>query len=165
MPKSNVKAITKTQPSTAAALQNLLRDTYIAFLLTHNYHWNVEGQNFVGLHTLFEQHYTELFAAIDEIAERIRALDSYALPNHYAEIASGITALANPLTRGKDKSKTAAAEHMIQNLISVHEQVLASAKKAKAAANAAGDQESEDLVIARTQVHQKAMWMLRSIIK
>ncbi|MBY0354688.1 MAG: DNA starvation/stationary phase protection protein [Rickettsiales bacterium] len=145
------------------ALQYLLKDTYATYLLTHNYHWNVEGPKFVSLHTLFETQYTELFAAIDEIAERIRALDVYALPNHYSEIIAVVDTLSSPLL--KVKNKDAAADLMVKNLITVHEKVVASAQKAKHVADDMDDEESEDLAISRIQIHQKALWMLRSIIK
>jgi starvation-inducible DNA-binding protein len=123
----------------------------------------VEGSNFVGLHTLFEQQYTEMFTAIDEIAERIRALDSYALPNHYNQVLGNIEKLTNPVLTVKNKND--AAEQMIANLIKLHETVVKSAQEAKELADDVDDEESEDIAIARIQVHQKALWMLRSIIK
>lgn len=77
MSKTSLKAVSKASAPAknpvAAAFQSMLKDTYALYLLTHNYHWNVEGPKFVSLHTLFEQQYNELFLAIDEIAERIRA--------------------------------------------------------------------------------------------
>lgn len=167
MSKSSLKAVSKASASAknpvAAAFQTMLKDTYALYLLTHNYHWNVEGPKFVSLHTFFEQQYTELFAAIDEIAERIRALDAYALPEHYEEILRSVAKLTNPMARAKSKDDV--ADLMIGNLITLHEQVVASAQKAKRAAGDAEDEESEDLAIGRIQVHQKAIWMLRSIVK
>lgn len=157
------RSASKPAQSPAQALQGLLKDTYALYLLTHNYHWNVEGPKFVSLHTLFEQQYTEMFTAIDEIAERIRALDSYALPNHYNDILEAVANLSNPLA--KERNKDAVADRMIANLIALHERVVAAAQAAKAAAGAAEDEESEDIAIARIQVHQKALWMLRSIVK
>lgn len=156
----------KTQPanqSVADTLQELLKDTYALYLLTHNYHWNVEGPKFVSLHTLFEQQYTELFAAIDEIAERIRALDEYALPNHYSGILESVAKLSNPILKIKNKDE--AANQMIANLVTLHENVVKSAQDAKRLAGNAGDEESEDIAIARIQIHQKSLWMLRSIVK
>ncbi|NBO18502.1 MAG: DNA starvation/stationary phase protection protein [Proteobacteria bacterium] len=144
----------------AKELQNVLKDTYALYLATHNYHWNVEGVNFVSLHTLFEQQYTELFAAIDEIAERIRALDVYALPNHYEDVLEALQALPNPLTKSGDR-----ATAMIHNLISLNASVTEAAQAAKRAAEKAGDDESVDLCVERITTHQKAMWMLRSIVK
>jgi len=165
MAKTSMKPISKPQQSVAGALQGLLKDTYALYLLTHNYHWNVEGPKFVSLHTLFEQQYTELFTAVDEIAERIRALDSYALPSHYDDILSEVGKLANPLLKDKEKNKDAIADRMISNLIQLHERVVASAQTAKRIADAQDDEESEDIAIARIQLHQKTLWMLRSIVK
>lgn len=163
MAKSSPKNAVKSSPQAkvASALQELLKDTYAVFLLTHNYHWNVEGPKFVSLHTLFEQQYTELFAAIDEIAERIRALDAYALPNHYDDILKSIAKLNNP----SGKSRDAVADIMIGNLIALNEQVVTSAQAAKSIADDVDDEESEDIAIARIQIHQKTLWMLKSIIK
>lgn len=163
---SKTLAKKKPQPATqtvADALQNVLKDTYALFLLKHNYHWNVEGPKFISLHGLFEQQYTELFAAIDEIAERIRALDAYALPNHYSDILENVAKLSNPIL--KIKNKDAAANQMIHNLIKLHEAVVKSAQIAKELADDIDDEESEDIAIARIQIHQKAIWMLKSIIK
>lgn len=147
----------------AAALQPVLRDSYVLYLLTHNYHWNVEGPQFLSLHTLFEQQYTELFTAIDAIAERIRALDAYALPDEYGDILQAVSKLTNPMA--KEKSKSAVAERMIANLITLHERVVASAQKAKEVADDLDDEESEDIAIGRIGVHQKALWMLKSLLK
>ncbi len=164
MAKTSTKARVKTEQNpVAAALQDLLKDTYALYLLTHNYHWNVEGPKFVSLHTLFEQQYTELFTAIDEIAERIRALDAYALPNHYDAILHEVGKLSSPLLSVKNKDE--AANKMIANLLALHQQVVTSAQAAKELADDVDDEESEDIAIARIQIHQKSIWMLRSIIK
>ena len=163
--KTKAKAESKATPEAqvAEALQGLLKDTYALFLLTHNYHWNVEGPKFVSLHTLFEQQYTEMFAAIDEIAERIRALDSYALPNHYDEILQSVAKLSSPVVKVKNKDE--AADMMIANLLTLHQNVVKSAQAAKSIADDVDDEESEDIAIGRVQIHQKSIWMLKSIIK
>lgn len=163
MAKSSAKVTKLHANPVAESLQLLLKDTYALYLLTHNYHWNVEGPKFVSLHTLFEQQYTEMFAAIDEIAERIRALDAYALPDHYGEILQTVKHLSNPLNKEIDKDK--AADRMIANLIALHEAVVKSAQAAKKAAVKAGDDESQDMAIGRIQIHQKSLWMLKSIVK
>lgn len=164
--KKTVSVLTTKAVATdpvASALQGVLKDTYALYLATHNYHWNVEGHNFMGLHTLFETQYNELFASIDVIAERIRALDVYALPNHYEEVLKALQTLANPLDKAKDRG--AVADRMVQNLLDLNARVIAAAQTAKKAAEKAGDDESQDLMVERVQVHQKASWMLRSIIK
>jgi starvation-inducible DNA-binding protein len=147
----------------AQALQTVLKDTYSLYLATHNYHWNVEGQNFVGLHNLFEQQYTELFTAIDTLAERIRALDVYALPNHYEEVLKGLQSLPNPLQKNDDGNST--ATRMIENLLTLNARVIDSARLAKQAAEKSRDDETIDLMVQRIQVYQKSSWMLRSLIK
>jgi starvation-inducible DNA-binding protein len=164
MSKSPSRVANLPAAAIAQKLQVLLQDTYAVFLVTHNYHWNVEGPNFVGLHTLFEQQYTEQFAAVDEIAERIRALGSYSLEGDYGAVAKKIAAVKNPVAENA-RHKDGAARHMIENLIELHENVVASAQSAKQAAEKAGDDESVDLAVGRITVHQKALWMLGSLLK
>jgi len=147
----------------AMSLQETLKDTYALYLITHNYHWNVEGPSFFGLHNLFEQQYTELFAAIDEIAERIRSLDVYALPNHHEEVLEALQNISNPLNKNTDKSEV--ATRMVQNLLDMNAVVIESAQKTKRAAEKAEDDETADMMVERITVHQKASWMLRSLIK
>ncbi len=164
MSKSPSRVATLPAAQTAQKLQVLLQDTYAVFLVTHNYHWNVEGPNFIGLHTLFEQQYTEHFAAVDEIAERIRALSAYSLEGDYGTVARKIAAVKNPLAE-KAKNKENTARHMIENLIVLNEQVVKSAQEAKRAAEKAGDDESVDIAVGRITVHQKSLWMLKSLLK
>lgn len=155
------KAAIKVDDAVAQSVQKVLVDTYGLFLATHNYHWNVEGPHFSSLHLMFEEQYTELFAAIDEIAERIRALGEYALPFEGAEIAALLKEISNPLLQAQGGE--ARAQLMIKNLITLNETVVESAQKAKSAAQDANDDESEDMMIARIQVHQKTLWMLKSL--
>ena len=135
------------------ALGRLLADSYTLYLKTHNYHWNVRGPMFTTLHTLFEQEYSELALAVDEIAERLRALGAVA-PGSYREFGK--------LTSIKEAQGVPPAEDMVQQL--VHDQVLVTqaARAVVAAAQKAGDEPSADLGVRRTQVHQKNAWMLRS---
>ena len=162
MPATASKLSSAKNP-VADALQDFLKHTYSLYLITHNYHWNVEGPKFFSLHTLFEQQYNELFAAIDVIAERIRVLDVYALPNHYGEIFEALANLSNPLHKETDKD--AVADRMVRNLVEYHQKVIESAQELKHKASKHEDDESEDLAVQRIQVHQKAVWMLRSILK
>jgi starvation-inducible DNA-binding protein len=126
------------------ALGRLLADSYTLYLKTHNFHWNVRGPMFTTLHTLFEQEYTELAMAVDEIAERIRALGAPA-PGSYREFGK--------LTSLKEAQGVPAAEDMVQQL--VHDQVLVTqaAREVVTAAQKAGDEASADLGIRRMQVH------------
>src|SRR5574338_138810 len=132
-------------------LGRLLADSYTLYLKTHNFHWNVRGPMFTTLHTLFEQEYTELAMAVDEIAERIRALGAPA-PGSYREFGK--------LTSLKEAQGVPAAEDMVQQL--VHDQVLVTqaAREVVTAAQKAGDEASADLGIRRMQVHEKNAWML-----
>jgi starvation-inducible DNA-binding protein len=135
------------------ALEGLLADSYTLYLKTHSYHWNVTGPMFTTLHTLFETQYSELALAVDEIAERIRALDAPA-PGSYSQF----------IERAKVKEDTGvpSAEDMIRNLVADHESVAAAARGVARAAEAAEDDASVDLGVRRIEVHEKSAWMLRS---
>ena len=143
----------KATAGTVAALNKLLADSYTLYLKTHNYHWNVTGLMFTTLHTLFMTQYSELALAVDQIAERIRALGSYA-PGSYAEFAklSGI----------REAKGHAKATQMIKDLVADQKKVTASARAVFAAAEAVDDQASADLATQRMDVHEKNAWMLHS---
>ena len=137
------------------ALRQVVADTYALIGQTHICHWNVRGPSFFSLHLAFEQQYTELFTAVDEIAERIRAKDALA-PGGLANLAqmAGIEEIA----------EDASAETMVQHLIAANEKLLVDLKTARDKAGEAEDSESEDLMIARIQVHEKTVWMLKSYL-
>ncbi len=135
------------------ALSELLANSYTLYLKTHNYHWNVTGPMFTTLHTLFETHYMELALAVDEIAERIRALGAYA-PASYSEFQK--------LASVKEETGHPQATDMIRNLVSDQAALVDSARKLIAAAESAGDDVGVDLGTRRRQVHEKNAWMLRS---
>ena len=137
----------------AKAAGVLLADSYTLYLKTHNYHWNVVGPMFTTLHTLFETHYTELALAVDEIAERIRAVGHLA-PGSYREFAD-----LTSIEEGKADTK---AQDMIRQLAADQLTVAASAKALIEAGEAAGDDVSVDLGVRRMEVHQKNAWMLSS---
>jgi len=136
-----------------AALSRLLADSYTLYLKTHNYHWNVTGPMFNTLHTMFETEYTELALAVDEIAERIRAVGARA-PGSYREFSE--------LSSVREDSNTTDAKQMIANLVADQKIVVESARRVIEAAEAIGDQASADLGVRRIQVHEKNAWMLRS---
>ena len=136
-----------------SALSRLLADSYTLYLKTHNYHWNVTGPMFNTLHTLFETEYTELALAVDEIAERIRAIGARA-PGSYSEFAE--------LASVKEDRGSPDARQMIQNLASDQRTVAEAARRVVEAAEAAGDQASADLGVRRIDVHEKNAWMLGS---
>ncbi len=145
------------------ALQEVLRAKYSLFLQKHNYHWNVEGPRFHSLHVMFEEQYTELFKAIDVVAEHIRALDAYALPFEDEKILKYMSDLKNPLSEKDDAD--ARAHLMVNNLIKLNQQVIDCAQSAKEAAVKAEDDETEDLMIERITHHKEVIWMLKSINK
>lgn len=135
------------------ALKKLLAESYALMLKTQNYHWNVEGPQFNGLHALFMAQYSELFLAVDEIAERIRALGEIA-PGGYAEFGK--------LSKVKDGNGELEADAMLKDLYESNLTVLATLKKVFSVAEKAGDQPTVDICNARTAVHEKAAWMLKS---
>ena len=139
----------------AAGLSRLLADSYTLYLKTHNYHWNVTGPQFNTLHQMFEEQYTELATAIDEIAERIRALGVKA-PGSYGEFAA--------LTDIAEGSGEESAEEMIRQLAIGQETVVRTARTAFPAADAAHDEPTADLLTQRMQLHEKNAWMLRSML-
>ena len=139
----------------ASGLSQLLADSYTLYLKTHNYHWNVEGPMFNTLHLMFEEHYTELATAVDEIAERIRALGVKA-PGSYSAYAR----LASVAEGSGDES----AEEMIRQLVTGQETVVRTAREVFKTAEAANDEPTADLLTQRMQLHEKNAWMLRSML-
>lgn len=140
----------------AAGLSRLLADSYTLYLKTHNYHWNVTGPMFVTLHQLFEEQYTELALAVDEIAERIRAL-GHPAPGSYGEFQK--------LTSIRDDAGTHDAQAMVAALVTAQETVARTAREVFPIVEAAADEPSADLLTQRMQVHEKNAWMLRSLIE
>ena len=136
-----------------AALSQLLADSYTLYLKTHNFHWNVSGPMFTTLHTLFETQYTELALAVDEIAERIRALGAPA-PGSYAAFSK--------LTGLKEAEGIPSATDMIEQLADDQDAVAATARRVARLGEQCDDPASADLSIRRVEVHEKNAWMLRS---
>lgn len=145
----------KDREAVSQELSKLLADTYSLYLKTHNFHWNVTGPQFQALHTLFETQYNELALAVDEIAERIRAL-GFLAPATYSEFGR-LTSIAE-----EDGSRN--AESMVQSLIKAHETVVRTSRAVLRVADKAGDDVSVDLATTRMQVHEKTAWMLRSML-
>ena len=140
----------------AEGLSRLLADTYTLYLQTHNFHWNVKGPMFQTLHLMFETQYTELALAVDQIAERIRAL-GFPAPGTYAEFAR--------LSSIEEISGVPAAEEMIRLLVKGQEAVVRTARSVFPAAEKATDEASADLLTQRIQLHEKTAWMLRSLLE
>lgn len=150
------KSGSKTPGGTKAVIEatsRLLADSYTLYLKTHNYHWNVTGPMFTTLHTLFETQYTELALAVDEIAERIRALGALA-PGSYTEFEK--------LAKVKEAKRVPKATDMIRDIVADCATVASTASALVAAAQKAGDEASADLGIRRIQIAEKNAWMLRS---
>ena len=146
---------TKDREQIAAGLSRLLADSYTLYLKTHNYHWNVEGPMFNTLHLMFEAQYTELAIAVDEIAERIRALGVKA-PGSYSDFAR--------LTSIDEATGGETAEEMIRLLVIGQETVARTAREIFPVADDAHDEPTADLLTQRMQVHEKTAWMLRSML-
>lgn len=139
----------------AEGLSRLLADSYILFLKTHNYHWNVTGPMFQALHNMFEEQYTELFTAVDDIAERIRSL---------GENAPGSFQAFSQMSQIKEEAGHPDAQQMIKNLVLGQEAVVKTAREIIPIADEANDEPTLDLLTQRMQVHEKNAWMLRSLI-
>jgi starvation-inducible DNA-binding protein len=139
----------------AEGLSRLLADSYTLYLKTHNFHWNVTGPMFSTLHLLFETHYNELALAVDEIAERIRAL-GVAAPGSYKQFSE--------LSSIEEETGTPSAEEMIKQLIVGQETVTRTARSIFPLVDEANDEPSADLLTQRMQVHEKNAWMLRSLL-
>lgn len=139
--------------ASADALVQALADTYALYQRTHLFHWNVTGPRFSALHLLFETQYTELWAAIDLIAERIRAL-GVRVPPH-AELARRTTLPA-------DNDPAPDEDAMLASLAQGNETVVKSVRAALKAAESAGDDAGADLMTQRVAAGEKAAWMLRA---
>ncbi len=140
----------------AQGLSRLLADTYTLYLKTHNFHWNVTGPMFNTLHLMFEGQYTELALAVDEIAERIRAL-GHPAPGSYSQYSA--------LIGIKEDSDVPSAEQMIAILAKDQELVTRTAREIFPLVDKANDEPSADLLTQRMQIHEKTAWMLRSMLE
>lgn len=138
----------------ATELSKVLADSYTLYLMTHNFHWNVTGPMFNTLHNMFMDQYTELWQALDTIAERIRALGFFA-PGTYAEFAK--------LSSIKEPTHVPKADEMIRLLLEANEAVVCTARAACEHAEQANDQPTADILTQRLDVHEKTAWMLRAL--
>ncbi|MGE0213322.1 MAG: Dps family protein [Parvibaculaceae bacterium] len=159
VPRSSAQVKTgidsKDRKAIANALAGSLADTVVLMLKTQVVHWNVVGPTFFGLHKLTEEQYRNLFAAADELAERIRAL-GFPAPLNSKKLAS----LAH-LGEEKELRSTGA---MIQQLASDNETVARDMREVAKHAEEADDLVTQDMLTERMAYHEKAAWMLRSII-
>ncbi|MCL2829614.1 MAG: DNA starvation/stationary phase protection protein [Betaproteobacteria bacterium] len=146
----------KDRKEISEGLAHLLADSFVLYVKTHGFHWNVTGPMFQTLHVLFETHYTELWAALDQIAERIRSLGVFAPGSYKGLIAPSSIEEENGVPKAKD---------MIRQLVAGQEAVTRTARKVFSLAEKVGDQPTADLLTQRMQVHEKNAWMLRSLLE
>jgi starvation-inducible DNA-binding protein len=149
----NIGITDTNRDKSAKAVSRLMADTYTLYLKTHGYHWNVEGPHFQQLHIQFMEQYTEMWTAVDELAERIRALGHFA-PTSYAQMAE-LSSINEE--DGRPDWKT-----MVKNLAQGHEQVAKTARDVLRIAEDAGDDATSDVVAPRVTLHEKTAWMLRA---
>ena len=147
----------KDRAAIANGLSRVLADTYTLYLTTHNFHWNVTGPMFNTLHAMFMAQYTELWNAVDPIAERIRAL-GHAAPGSYGQFGKLATVADAPATPPK-------ALEMVRILVKGHEEVARTARDLFAVVSEANDQPTADLLTQRLDIHEKTAWMLRSLLE
>ena len=140
----------------ASGLSHLLADTYTLYLKTHNYHWNVTGPMFNTLHLMFETQYNELALAVDQIAERIRAL-GHPAPGSYRAFSR--------LSSIQEEENVPTAEEMIRQLVIGQETVVRTAREVFPTVDRANDEPTADLLTQRMQIHEKNAWMLRSMLE
>jgi len=146
----------KDREKIAQGLSRLLADTYVVYLKTHNFHWNVTGPMFNTLHLMFMTQYNELWLALDLIAERIRSL-GHPAPGTYAEFSK--------LASIKETSGVPKAEQMLKLLVEGNEAIVKTARSVLPLADKASDEPTADLLTQRMQVSEKNAWMLRSMLE
>ncbi len=143
----------------ADGLARFLSDAFTLYLKTHNFHWNVTGSMFNALHNMFEVQYTEQWNALDDIAERIRAL-GFNAPGSYAEFIK-----LSSIPEEPGLTDTADWREMVRQLVVGNEAVCRTARKVLDIADDADDAPTEDLLTQRLQTHEKYAWMLRSLLQ
>ena len=157
VPAINIGISEKDRAAITAGLSNLLADTYTLYLTTHNFHWIVTGPMFNTLHAMFMAQYTQLWNAVDPVAERIRSLGHVA-PGSYAQFGKLSSLPDAPAVPPK-------ALAMVRILVQGHEAVARTARNLFPLADKAGDQPTADLLTQRLTVHEQTAWMLRSLLE
>ena len=156
-PTINIGISEKDRAAIAQGLSRLLADTYTLYLTTHNFHWNVTGPMFNTLHVMFMTQYTELWNAVDPVAERIRSL-GHPAPGSYAQFSKLASVPDVPVTPPK-------AMEMVRILVQGHEAVARTARELFPMADKASDEPTADLLTQRMTVHEQTAWMLRSLLE
>ena len=158
-PKIDIGISEKDRRKIADGLSRFLADSYTLYLKTHNFHWNVTGPMFNSLHAMFMTQYTEQWNALDDIAERIRAL-GFNAPGSYAEFIK-----LSSIPEEPGLTDTADWREMVRQLVAGNEAVCRTARKVLDVADDADDAPTEDLLTQRLQTHEKYAWMLRSLLQ
>jgi DNA-binding ferritin-like protein (oxidative damage protectant) len=155
-PEINIGINAKDREKICNGLNRLLADTFALYLKTHNFHWNVTGPMFNTLHVMFEEQYTELWDAVDTIAERVRSL-GYPAAGTFTEYAK--------LSTIKETTGVPSAEEMVRLLVEGNEAAARTARKYFPVADKASDEATMDMLTERLQAHEKTAWMLRSLLE
>jgi starvation-inducible DNA-binding protein len=150
----NIELTDQDKRECAEVLSNVLADTFLLYLKTLNFHWNVKGPQFISLHKMFEEQYRDFWSALDDIAERIRTLD---------QPASGTTAKFKQLAEIWEKDSLSAAMDMPSELGSDNEAAVRTIRTALSTAQDAGDEATAGLLTDRLTYHEKQVWMMKSI--
>ena len=158
-PKIDIGISEKDRKKIADGLSRFLADSYTLYLKTHNFHWNVTGPMFNSLHAMFMTQYTEQWTALDEIAERIRAL-GFNAPGSYAQFIKLASIKEEP-----GVPEAPEWQEMVRQLVAGNEAVCRTARKVLEIADDADDDPTEDLLTQRLQIHEKYAWMLRSLLQ
>nr|WP_319248271.1 DNA starvation/stationary phase protection protein [uncultured Celeribacter sp.] len=145
-----------TNKTCANAIARVLADSYMLYMKAHNFHWNVEGPRFISLHAMFEDQYSDLADAMDDLAERIRALGEYA-PGTHAQFAA--------LTSITETEEQLSAEDMLRETVRDYETICDTLKAGMELADDQGDDVTSGMLADRLEHHQKQLWMMRSLLK
>jgi len=156
VPAMDIGIASRDREKIVRGLSHLLADSYTLYLMTHNFHWNVTGPQFNSLHLMFMEQYTEQWNALDQIAERIRALGRPA-PGTYGEFVK--------LASIEEVEGVPSANDMVRHLVAAQEATARTARKLFPVVEAANDQPTADLLTQRLEVHEKTAWMLRSLLE
>jgi starvation-inducible DNA-binding protein len=151
----NIELTEQAKRECAAALSKVLSNTFVLYLKTHNFHWNVQGPQFIGLHEMFEEQYRDLWNSIDDIAERIRALGQPVL---------GTTGQFKQLAEIKENDRIPAAMEMLRELVADNEVATRTIRAALSTAQDAGDEATAGLFADRLTYHEKQLWMMKSMM-
>jgi starvation-inducible DNA-binding protein len=147
---------TEDRAKIVESLSTVLADAFMVYLKTHNFHWNVTGPMFSTLHVMFEEQYTEQWNALDEIAERIRALGHFApaTSRRYVE-----------LSNISEEPDVLSSKDMIRQLVEGNEVLVRTMREAVKVADDLDDFPTADMLTTRMEVHEKNAWMLRSFLE